>query len=147
MRFYKKILFTFTVNFIIQYFIFSSMILNSFGDFTHNLSKFYIAMIVALVMVLLDIIMHKINYNKLNVKLFIFVSSLLALFFYFYRIQYAIGDDEYLKQLKENDSAALLISKAMEAKTNTFEVAKITKNIIENDSRNFINEARNKLKI
>jgi hypothetical protein len=75
------------------------------------------------------------------------VLSLLVLFLYLYRIQYAVNDDEYLKQLKENDSAALLISKAMEAKTNTYEVAKITKNIIQNDSRSFLESTRNKLNI
>lgn len=147
MRFYKKILFTFSVNFIIQYFVFTAMLLNSISDFTHNLSKFYIAMIVGLVMVMLDIVIHKVDYNTLNIPLFITISSLLILFLYLYRIQYAIDDNEYLKQLKENDSAALLISKAMEAKTNTYEVAKITKNIIQNDSRDFIDVARSKLNL
>lgn len=147
MRFYKKILFTFSVNFIIQYFVFTAMLLNSISDFTHNLSKFYIAMIVGLVMVMLDIVIHKVDYNTLNIPLFITISSLLILFLYLYRIQYAIDDNEYLKQLKENDSAALLISKAMEAKTNTYEVAKITKNIIQNDSRDFIDIARSKLNL
>lgn len=147
MRFYNKILFTFSVNFIIQYFVFTAMLLNSISDFTHNLSKFYIAMIVGLVMVMLDIVIHKVDYNTLNIPLFITISSLLILFLYLYRIQYAIDDNEYLKQLKENDSAALLISKAMEAKTNTYEVAKITKNIIQNDSRDFIDVARSKLNL
>lgn len=147
MKFYKKILFTFSINFIIQYFVFSSMLLNSLSDFTHNISKFYIASIVGLVMVMLDIIIHKIDYDTLNIHLFVSVLSLLVLFLYLYRIQYAVNDDEYLKQLKENDSAALLISKAMEAKTNTYEVAKITKNIIQNDSRSFLESTRNKLNI
>lgn len=147
MKFYKKILFTFSINFIIQYFVFSSMLLNSLSDFTHNISKFYIASIVGLVMVMLDIIIHKVDYDTLNIPLFLSVLSLLVLFLYLYRIQYAVNDDEYLKQLKENDSAALLISKAMETKTNTYEVAKITKNIIQNDSRSFLESKRNKLNI
>ena len=147
MKFYKKILFTFSINFIIQYFVFSSMLLNSLSDFTHNISKFYIASIVGLVMVMLEIIIHKIDYDTLNIPLFVSVLSLLVLFLYLYRIQYAVNDDEYLKQLKENDSAALLISKAMEAKNNTYEVAKITKNIIQNDSRSFLESTRNKLNI
>ena len=147
MKFYKKILFTFSINFIIQYFVFSSMLLNSLSDFTHNISKFYISSIVGLVMVMLDIIIHKIDYDTLNIPLFVSVLSLLVLFLYLYRIQYAVNDDEYLKQLKENDSAALLISKAMEVKTNTYEVAKITKNIIQNDSRSFLESTRNKLNI
>jgi len=147
MKFYKKILFTFSINFIIQYFVFSAMLLNSLSDFTHNISKFYIASIVGLVMVMLDIIFHKIDYDTLNIPLFLSVLSLLVLFLYLYRIQYAVNDNEYLKQLKENDSAALLISKAMETKTNTYEVAKITKNIIQNDSRSFLESTQNKLNI
>ena len=123
------------------------MLLNSLSDFTHNISKFYIASIVGLVMVMLDIIIHKIDYDTLNTPLFISVLSLLVLFLYLYRIQYAVNDNEYLKQLKENDSSALLISKAMEARTNTYEIAKITKNIIQNDSRDFIDYTREKLKV
>lgn len=145
MKFYKKLLFTFFINFIIQYFIFTSIILNSLSDFTHNLSKFYISMVVGLVMVLLDIVIHKIDYDTLNIPLFITISSLLFLFLFLYRTQYAVTDNEYLKQLKENDSASLLISKAMETKTNTYEIAKITKNIIQNDSRGFIDHVRSKL--
>jgi sulfur transfer complex TusBCD TusB component (DsrH family) len=147
MKFYKKILFTFFINFIIQYFIFSAMLLNSLSDFTHNVSKFYIATIVGLVMVMLDIVIHKIDYDTIDIPLFITILSLLVLFLYLYRIQYAVSDNEYLKQLKENDSAALLISKAMEARTNTYEIAKITKNIIQNDSRDFIDYTREKLKV
>ena len=94
MKFYKKILFTFSINFIIQYFVFSSMLLNSLSDFTHNISKFYIASIVGLVMVMLDIIIHKIDYDTLNIPLFVSVLSLLVLFLYLYRIQYAVNDDE-----------------------------------------------------
>ena len=145
MKFYKKLLFTFFINFFIQYFLFTSIILNSLSDFTHNLSKFYISMVVGLVMVLLDIVIHKIDYDTLNIPLFITISSLLFLFLFLYRIQYAVTDNEYLKQLKENDSASLLISKAMETKTNTYEIAKITKNIIQNDSRGFIDHVRSKL--
>ena len=147
MKFYKKILFTFFINFIIQYFVFSAMLLNSLSDFTHNVSKFYIAIIVGLVMVMLDIIIHKMDYDTIDLPLFITVLSLLVLFLYLYRIQYAVSDNEYLKQLKENDSAALLISKAIEARTNTYEIAKITKNIIQNDNRDFINYTCEKLKI
>jgi len=147
MKFYKKILFTFFINFIIQYFVFSAMLLNSLSDFTHNVSKFYIATIVGLVMVMLDIVIHKIDYDTIDIPLFITILSLLVLFLYLYRIQYAVSDNEYLKQLKENDSAALLISKAMEARTNTYEIAKITKNIIQNDSRDFIDYTREKLKV
>jgi hypothetical protein len=50
---------------------------------------------------------------------------------YLYRIQYAVNDNEY--------------SKAMEAKTNTYDVAKLTKNIIQNDSRAFIDSIRLKI--
>ena len=145
MKFFKKIVFTFIINFVIQYFIFSAILLHSIRDFTHNVSKFYIASIVGLVMVTIDIFMHKIKYNTLNFPLFLSVSSLLILFIYLYRIQYAVDDNDFLKQLKENNSASLLISKAIEAKTNTYDVAKITKNIIQNDSRHLFDTARSKL--
>lgn len=147
MKFYNKLLFTFFINFIIQYFVFSAMLLNSLSDFTHNVSKFYIATIVGLVMVILDIILHKIEYNTLNIPLFMSILFSLILFLYLYRIQYAVTENEYLKQLKENNSASLLISKAMEVKTNTYEIAKITKNIIQNDTSDFIDNVREKLKV
>lgn len=146
MKFYNKMLFTFSVNFVIQYFVFSAILLNSLNDFTHNISKFYMATIVGLVMVIMEMIIHKVDYGTFNMPLFISILLLLVLFLFLYRIQYAVNENEYLKQLKENDSAALLISKAMEAKTNTYEIAKLTKNILQNDSRDFIDYIREKIK-
>jgi len=113
MKLYLRLFFTFFINFIIQYFVFSSMILNSLSDFTHNISKLYIATIVGLVMVLVDIIIYKIEYSYFHIYIFISVTSLLVLFLHLYRIQYAVDYNDFLKQLKENDSAALLISKYM----------------------------------
>ena len=138
MIFFNKLLLTFSINFAMQYFVFTSIMLNSLSDFTHNISKFYLSTIVGLVSMLLNIGMHKYTYNKLHTSLLAVVTLLLIVFVYLYRIQYAIDDNEYLKQLKENASGALLISKAMEFRTNTYEIAKISKNIVfNNQNRDF----------
>ena len=107
---YKKLFFTFLSNFLIQYFIFTSLVLNSILDFTHNMSKLYISIIVGLVMVLFEIILllYK-NFNKLNITLFIATLVCFIFFTFLYRNQYGIDQLALTKYLKESNSAHRLI--------------------------------------
>lgn len=120
MHFYKKLFFTFFTNFFFQYFIFSAILLHSLKDFTHNMSKLYIAFIVGLVMTILDLIIHSFQYNTLHFPLFFSLVFLLCLFVFFYKTQFAVNYNDYLKQIKENNSTSLLISNAINAKNKLF---------------------------
>jgi len=75
--------------------------------------------------------MHDSTYNVFNFKYYAFFGILLVLFVYFYRQQVAIKDKQYLEEMIEHHSMALLTSKKILEKTNNYYVAKLAKDIIQ----------------
>lgn len=119
MKLYHELIFTFASNFLIQYFIFSSIVLNSISDFTNNISKIYISTIVGLVMVSFELtlsLLFKKNNNMRHYFLFLFLLCLLFTVIYLYRIQYAVDLQDFIKQRTESNSASLLLSEAYKKK-------------------------------
>ena len=117
--------------FLIQYFLMPPIMVNSRADITNNIGKAYMAIIMSLFMILLEIMMHDHQYNvfSLNFYLGIFVS--LIIFVYLYRKQVSINDKQYLEGMIEHHSMALLTSEEILKKTDNYNVAKLAKNIIQ----------------
>jgi hypothetical protein len=84
-----------------------------------------------LFMCLLEIWMHDSTYNVFNAKYYAVFGILVVLFVYFYRDQVAIKDKQYLEEMIEHHSMALLTSKKIVEKTSNYYVAKIAKDIIQ----------------
>jgi len=64
-------------------------------------------------------------------KAYILLSVLIGLFIYLYRKQVGISDKEYLEEMIEHHSMALLTSENIVKKTDNYEVSKLAKNIIQ----------------
>jgi len=118
-------------SFIIQYFLMSSIMSNSFENITSSLGKIYLSVIMGLYMIVLEIMMHDHQYGVFSMKYYIIFGCLLGLFIYLYRAQKYITDKEYLKEMIEHHSMALLTSKQILEKTDNYNVAKLAKNIIQ----------------
>ena len=82
-------------------------------------------------MVFLEIMMHDNQYNVLSMTSYVILVSLLGLFIYLYRKQVAVNDKQYLEEMIEHHSMALLTSNQILEKTSDYNVAKIAKNIIQ----------------
>jgi hypothetical protein len=80
--------------------------------------------------VILEIMMHDHRYHVLSLNLYLIFFSLLVLFVYLYKKQIAIKDKQYLEGMIEHHSMALLTSKEILKKTDNYDVAKLAKNII-----------------
>ena len=130
-----RILHTLTVmfigSFIIQYFLMSSIMANKMENITNSLGKAYLSIIMGLYMVLLEIMMHDHQYMVFSMKYYIIIGCLLGLFIYLYRTQKYITDKEYLKEMIEHHSMALLTSNKILEKTDNYNVSKLAKNIIQ----------------
>lgn len=130
-----RILHTLTVmfigSFIIQYFLMSSIMANKMENITNSLGKVYLSIIMGLYMVLLEIMMHDHQYTVFSMKYYIIIGCLLGLFIYLYRTQKYITDKEYLKEMIEHHSMALLTSNKILEKTDNYNTSKIAKNIIQ----------------
>jgi len=118
-------------SFIIQYYLMSPIMVSNRIDITNNIGKAYIATIMGLFMVLLEVMMHDHQYHVFSTNFYIILAALLALFVYLYRKQVAINDTQYLEGMIEHHSMALLTSEEILKKTDNYDVAKLAKNIIQ----------------
>ena len=131
MRITHTIVVMFVGSFLIHYFLMSPITTYNRSDITNNVSKVYMSTIMGLFMVFLEIMMHDNQYNVLSVTSYVILASLLGLFIYLYRKQVAVNDKQYLEEMIEHHSMALLTSNRILEKTSDYNVAKIAKNIIQ----------------
>jgi Ca2+/Na+ antiporter len=104
---------------------------NTFSDIRSTFGKAYLSCIMALLMVVLEVIMHDAQYKVVSTNMYIILALATSFFIYLYRKQVAIYDKQYLEEMIEHNSMALLTSEQILTKTNNYEVAKIAKNIIQ----------------
>ena len=129
MRLLHTIFFMFIGSFIVQYLAMSAIMTNRFSNITFSLGKAYLATIMGLFMVLIEVAMHDMQYSSVNLQYYSIFGGLLLLFIYLYRVQYAIKDQQYLEEMIEHHSMALLTSSEILKKTDNYNVSKLAKNI------------------
>jgi hypothetical protein len=118
-------------SFLIQYFLMPPIMVNNRAYITNNIGKAYMATIMGLFMVLLEIMMHDHQYSVLSLNLYAIVIAGLVLFVYLYIKQVAIDDKQYLEGMIEHHSMGILTSEEIIKKTDNYDVAKLAKNIIQ----------------
>jgi uncharacterized membrane protein len=118
-------------SFIIQYFLMSAVMVEKTADITNSIGKAYMAVIMGISMLFLEVMMHDHQYDVCSTKLYFGLTVGLVLFIYLYRKQVAIKDKQYLEGMIEHHSMALLTSKEILKKTDDYNIAKLAKNIIE----------------
>jgi Ca2+/Na+ antiporter len=131
MKINHTMLIMFVGSFIIQYFLIPPIMVSETTYITNNIGKAYMAVIMGLFMVVLEIMMHDHQYNILSLNLYAIFMAMLALFVYLYRKQVAIDDKQYLEGMIEHHSMGIFTSEEILKKTDNYEVAKIAKNIIQ----------------
>jgi Domain of unknown function (DUF305) len=117
-------------SFLIQYFLMPPIMVSSSSYITNNIGKAYLATIMGLSMVVLEIMMRDHQYHVLSLNLYAILFALLAMFVYLYRTQIAINDKQYLEGMIEHHSMAVFTSQEILKKTDNYDVTKLAKNII-----------------
>jgi len=121
----------FVGSFVIQYFVMPPIMIEQFSEFTNNIGKAYMSIIMGILMVLLEVAMHDHQYGVCSTNFYVALVVALVLFIYLYRKQVAIKDKQYLEGMIEHHSMALLTSKEILKKTDDYNIAKLAKNIIQ----------------
>ena len=129
MRMLHMLIVMFIVSFLIQYFFMSTITVNSFKNITNSYGKIYLSIIMAFSMILSEVLLHDHHYGVVSIKSYFVILSMMCLFIYLYRNQVAIGDKQYLNEMIEHHSMALLTSEKILEKTDNYNVAKIAKDI------------------
>ncbi len=122
------------LSFLIQFFLMSFIMTNSSTNITFSVGKFYLSCIMALIMGLLEIGMHDYNmYNRFFVSSSYYLSLTFSLvvFLYLYRNQIYINDNDYLSEMIEHHSMALLTSEQILEKTQSEKIRKLATNIVD----------------
>ena len=131
MRLFHSLLLMFFGSFLIQYYLMSAIMSQSLENIRNSYGKFYLAVIMGLFMTLLEIFMHDSTYHVVSIQYYGILGVLLFAFIYLYRQQVAIQDKQYLEEMIEHHSMALLTSTKILEKTNNYYVAKLAKEIIQ----------------
>ena len=142
MRITMSMLTMFIGSFIVQYFLMPPIMVNKMVYITNNIGKAYLATIMALYMVLIEVMMHDHQYHTLSLNWYAILFALLAILTYLYRKQIAINYKQYLEGMIEHHSMGIFQSEEILKKTDNYDVAKLAKNIIQtqNDEIRFMND-------
>ena len=117
-------------SFIIQFVIMSALMTNNLLNIRSSVGKFYISVIMALLMGLLEVAMYDYHMSSISIFYYLFLGLILAIFVYLYRTQSYIYDKDYLNEMIEHHSMALLTSEEILEKTSSERVKRLAENII-----------------
>ena len=117
-------------SFVIQFFIMSTLMTNKLLNIRSTIGKFYISCIMALLMGLLEIGMYDFYMKSLSIPYYFSLIFALIIFVYLYRNQVYIYDKDYLNEMIEHHSMALLTSEEILQKTGSERVKRLAENII-----------------
>lgn len=117
-------------SFIVQLTLMSFIMTNSYRNITFSMGKFYISTIMALLMGLIEVLMVDIHMRTISVQYYLALLFFLVIFLYLYRNQVYILDKEYLEEMIEHHSMALLTSEEILQKTESERVKRLAENII-----------------
>jgi hypothetical protein len=103
---------------------------NSYKNITFSVGKFYMSVIMALLMGLLEVFMFDIHMRIISFYYYLILFFMLSIFIYLYRNQIYIEDKDYLKEMIEHHSMAVLTSEEILQKTQSERIKKLAETIL-----------------
>ena len=129
------ILFMMFTSFIIQYYVMSLIMVNDVTNIRNSLGKVYISSIMAILMGIVEVFMHDYFSRMISYSFYIPLFVLLIVFYYLYKIQYKVTAKDYLNEMIEHHSMALLTSDEMLKKTSDDNVVLLADSIIKGQQK------------
>uniref|UniRef100_A0A6C0CX23 DUF305 domain-containing protein n=1 Tax=viral metagenome TaxID=1070528 RepID=A0A6C0CX23_9ZZZZ len=90
---------------------------NDVTNIRNSLGKLYISTIMAFLMGIVEVMMHDFYSGVLSLQYYIPLFVILGTLYYLYKKQYKVNDKEYLNEMIEHHSMALLTSDEILKKT------------------------------
>jgi Ca2+/Na+ antiporter len=117
-------------SFIIQIIVMGLIMTNTYKNITFSIGKFYMSVIMAVLMGLLEVLMYDIHMRMISVSYYLTLFFVLCVFIYLYRNQMYIEDKDYLEEMIEHHSMAILTSDEILQKTKSERVKKLAETIV-----------------
>jgi len=107
---YKRLVIMAALSFICMYVLMYSMV-NTFSNVFNNVNQFYMAGLMTMPMIIIEIVVMSSMYMNKKINLAIISASaiMLIVFFLFIRQQTAVGDKEFLKSMIPHHAGAILM--------------------------------------
>jgi tyrosine-protein phosphatase YwqE len=115
---------------IIHYYIMSYIMVDTNKDVKNSLGKLYMAIIMGALMVILEIFMHDFYFKHISTFYYLLWFIILGLFVYLSRNQIFINDNNYLREMIQHHSMAILTSSEIVKKTRNNNVKRLAENIL-----------------
>jgi hypothetical protein len=117
-------------SFLIQEVGMSLIMTNSYKNIRFSIGKFYLSVIMALAMGFLEVLMFDVHMQTISILYYLVLIFLLVIFIALYKNQVYIDDSQYLNEMIEHHSMALLTSEEILQKNPSPRVKKLAENII-----------------
>ena len=118
-------------SFIVQYVIMSAIMSNSYVNITNSMGKFYLSSIMAFMMGILEVFMHDFSHHTTHTSYYVPLFIGLAVALILYRFQIGVTDKQYLNEMIEHHSMAILTSDEILKKTSNYHVRRLASQIAE----------------
>ncbi len=123
-------------SFFIHYFFMSAfMTAEPAADIRPSLGKFYAAAVMALLMIIIEIAMHHASHPYMSLWIYVAPAALIVALVAAYRQQYGVGERQYLEEMIEHHSMAILTSQRILEKQPAAPVARIAAGILETQKK------------
>jgi len=129
MKFLHSVVFMIVASFIIQYFVMGYIMTNEQKNIRFSRGKVYLSFIMAGLMGLIEVLMHDSHYHTFSTQYYIILGSVVVLFVYLYRNQVGIDDINFLNEMIEHHSMALLTTNKILEKTSDYKTKRIAMQI------------------
>lgn len=126
----QSVLFMMLLSFFIQYYVMSVIMTNDMTNIRNSLGKTYMSAIMALLMGIVEVAMNDYYMNMISAKYYIVLFILLGILYYMYTTQQYIYDRDYLNEMIEHHSMALVTSGEILKKTSDPKVKILASKII-----------------
>lgn len=130
MKFSHSLIIMMACSFIIQYYIMSYLMSNDSKNIKNSRGKIYASSLMALFMGLLEVVMYDHQYHVVSYKYYFPFLSLIALFWYLYKNQIGVDERNYLNEMIEHHSMAILTSDKILEKSSNYKVRRLANQIV-----------------
>ena len=118
-------------SFIVQYVMMSAIMANSYVNITNSMGKLYLSSIMAFMMGILEVFMHDFSHHTTHTSYYVPLFIGLAVALILYRFQIGVTDKQYLNEMIEHHSMAILTSDEILKKTSNYHVRRLASQIAE----------------
>ena len=135
MKLFYYVCLTFAVAFVIQYWVISYITTTSPKLIYNSYGKLYLSILVASIMSILEVMIYDSYRDTVSLFYYIGLGILIYAMAFSYNTQMGVDDDDYLKQMLENQSCDIMLANRIIKHTDSQPVVAVATNILNRRKR------------